>query len=53
MPFQKVEFEFPEPEEDNSAEIEVEPSSARDVDLSGGTPVVEKKPDNPDDEIEI
>ena len=53
MPFQKVEFEFPEPEEDNSAEIEVEPSSALDVDLSGGTPVVEKKPDKPDDEIEI
>ena len=53
MPFQKVEFEFPEPEEDGSAEIEIEPSSALDVDVSGGTPVVEEKPDKPDDEIEI
>ena len=31
MPFQKVEFEFPDEKEDESTEIEVEPSSAEEI----------------------
>ena len=45
MPFEKVEYSFPEPGEEDS-EIEIEPSSAIDVDLSGGT--VEKVEEPPE-----
>jgi len=37
MPFQKVEFEFPETDEDGSTEIEIESSDEVEVDFSGGT----------------
>ena len=49
MPFQKVEFTFPEPDEDGASaeddtEIEVEPSSAVDVEVPSASPV-QKAPD--------
>ena len=34
MPYEKVEFSFPDPDEDKKA-IEVEPSNAMEVDISG------------------
>ena len=38
MPFQKVEYEFPHDEDNElTTEIEIEPSSEIEVDLSGGT----------------
>ena len=37
MPFQKVEFEFPETDEDGSTEIEIESSDEVEVDFSGDT----------------
>ena len=52
MPFQKVEFEFPEDEKEDK--FEIEPSSAVEIDLSGKQP--EKKAesdDDGDDDIEI
>jgi hypothetical protein len=56
MPFQKVEFTFPEPDEDGASaeddtEIEVEPSSAVDVEVPSASPV-QKEPDTTD-EIEV
>ena len=50
MPFEKVEFEFPNPE---SGDIEIEPSSAITVDISGDAPVSKAKPDTSNNEIEI
>ena len=46
MPFQKVEFEFPHDEVDElSTEIEIEPSSEIEVDLSGGGHVLAPEPE--------
>mgnify|MGYP003663186020 FL=1 len=52
MPFEKVEFEFPDPDREDGT-IEVEPSSAITVDVSGDAPVPEPKPDTSNNEIEI
>ena len=41
MAFQKVEFEFPDEQEEESTEIEIEPSGEIEVDISGKEPVVE------------
>tara|TARA_R100000995_G_scaffold2455_1_gene1634 strand:- start:8040 stop:9059 length:1020 start_codon:yes stop_codon:yes gene_type:complete len=57
MPFEKVEFEFPTPDgEDTNTEIEIEPSSAMKVDTSGKQPEVEveETPSEPDAfEVEV
>ena len=54
MPFQKVEFEFPHDEVDElSTEIEIEPSSEIEVDLSGGGHVLAPEPEvEPESEVE-
>jgi hypothetical protein len=52
MPFEKVEFEFPDPDREDGT-IEVEPSSAITVDISGDAPVPKAKPDTSNNEIEI
>ena len=52
MPFEKVEFEFPDPDREDGT-IEVEPSSAITVDISGDAPVSKAKPDTSNNEIEI
>jgi hypothetical protein len=51
MPFQKVEFEFPQDEE-LSTEIEIEPSSEIEVDLSGQVSAPEVQSE-PEPELEI
>tara|TARA_R110000822_G_scaffold281741_1_gene403391 strand:+ start:38 stop:1054 length:1017 start_codon:yes stop_codon:yes gene_type:complete len=57
MPFQKVEFEFPdEREEEQSTEIEIEPLGEIEVDISGGSIVPEPTPEpepEPEPEIEV
>ena len=54
MAFQKVEFEFPDEQEEESTEIEIEPSGEIEVDISGKEPVVEAVVDpDPDPEAEI
>ena len=63
MPFQKVEFEFPDETKDEKAtDIEIEPSSAEEVDIGGkkakakakqSESVVENEVDSDDDEYEI
>ena len=57
MPFEKVEFEFPPAaDEENSTEIEIEPSSAMKVNTSGKQPEVDVKeaPSETDDfEVEV
>ena len=61
MPFQKVEFEFPEVDaEDGSTEIEIEPSGEVEVDFSGDSIVPKPEPEiesesepEPEPEIEI
>ena len=62
MPFQKVEFEFPHEEEAKDRKIEIEPSSAEEVDVGGKkakakaekpAPVVEDEMDTDDDGYEI
>ena len=53
MPFQKVEFEFPdEREEEQSTEIEIEPLGEIEVDISGGNTALEPTPE-PEPEIEV
>ena len=52
MPFQKVEFEFPEGEEESGTEIEILPSSEIEVDISGGPQVSAPEPE-PEPELEI
>lgn len=54
MPFQKVEFEFPEDEKEDK--FEIEPSSATEIDLSGKKPEKEPEPEQEaeaEDDIEI
>ena len=54
MPFQKVEFEFPDGDDEEVNEIEVEPSSALVVDVSGKSspePEVEAESDNLEIEV--
>ena len=62
MPFQKVEFEFPHEEEAKDRKIEIEPSSAEEVDVGGKKAkakaekpalVVEDEMDTDDDGYEI
>lgn len=62
MPFQKVEYEFPDEETKAKQDIEVEGSSAIEVDIGGkkakaeaekSEPVVESEVDTDDDEYEI
>jgi len=55
MPFQKVEFEFPdEREEEQSTEIEIEPLGEIEVDISGGNTALEPTPEpEPEPEIEV
>tara|TARA_R110000744_G_scaffold77930_1_gene153768 strand:- start:7 stop:1014 length:1008 start_codon:yes stop_codon:yes gene_type:complete len=54
MPFQKVEFEFPEGEEESDTEIEILPSSEIEVDISGGPQVSAPEPElEPEPEIEV
>ena len=45
MPFQKVEYEFPEGGEEASTEIDIDPSGGLEVDLSGEIPELEAKPE--------
>ena len=45
MPYEKVEFSFPDPDEDKEA-IEVEPSSAMEVDISGKSVSPEETPES-------
>ena len=55
MPFQKVEFEFPD-EEDKKADIEIESSDAIEIDISGKKPKAPPKKEeenNNDLEIEV
>jgi|TARA_R110000787_G_scaffold276343_1_gene385267 hypothetical protein len=58
MPFQKVEFEFPDGEDTNT-DIEIEPTGAIEVDISGKKPEAppkrkeEEEEDNNDLEIEV
>ena len=52
MPFQKVEFEFPD-EENEKTNIEVEPSDAIEIDISGKQPEKPPKKEVTDDEYEI
>jgi hypothetical protein len=52
MAFQKVEFEFPDEQEEETTEIEIEPSSEIEVDLSGNKKAVEEIQD-PEPEIEV
>tara|TARA_R100000995_G_scaffold48833_1_gene23443 strand:+ start:685 stop:1689 length:1005 start_codon:yes stop_codon:yes gene_type:complete len=52
MAFQKVEFEFPDEREEETTEIEIEPSSEIEVDLSGNEKAVEEIQD-PEPEIEV
>jgi hypothetical protein len=44
MPFQKVEFSFPHEDEETSTDIEIEDSSATEIDLSG-KPQIEPEPE--------
>ena len=44
MPFQKVEFSFPHDDEETSTDIEIEDSSATEIDLSG-KPQIEPEPE--------
>ena len=62
MPFQKVEFDFPHDEDGKEKRIEIEPSSAEEVDVGGKkakakaekpAPVVKDEVDTDDDEYEI
>ena len=54
MPFEKVEFAFPDPDKDESSEpIEIEPSSAIDVDVSGKSVSKESEPEKSDDSFEV
>jgi hypothetical protein len=62
MPFQKVEYEFPDEETKEKQDIEVEGSSAIEVDIGGkkakadaekSEPVVESEVDTDDDEYEV
>ena len=63
MPFQKIEFEFPDETKDEKAvDIEIEPSSAEEVDIGGkkakakaqqSKNVVKSEVDSDDDEYEI
>ena len=54
MPFQKVEFEFPEDGEELDTEIEILPSSEIEVDISGEVQVSEPEPEpEPEPELEI
>ena len=62
MPFQKVEYEFPDEETKEKQDIEVEGSSAIEVDIGGKKakvaaekyePVVESEVDTDDDEYEV
>jgi hypothetical protein len=52
MAFQKVEFEFPDEQEEETTEIEVEPSSEMEVNLPGKEKAVEATQD-PEPEIEV
>jgi hypothetical protein len=52
MPFQKVEYEFPDESEDSN-EIEVESSSAIEIDISGKTSSELKKEVVEDEEYEV
>ena len=53
MPFEKVEYSFPDPdkEEGEGTEIEIESSSAVEVDLSGSAP--EPEPETDDVKVEV
>jgi len=62
MPFQKVEYEFPDEETKEKQDIEVEGSSAIEVDIGGkkakadaekSEPVIESEVDTDDDEYEV
>ena len=58
MPFQKVEFEFPEEQEEGGTEIEIEPAGSIEVDISGGSavsePVATPEPEpEPEPEVEL
>tara|TARA_R100001369_G_scaffold12139_1_gene26030 strand:- start:1996 stop:3039 length:1044 start_codon:yes stop_codon:yes gene_type:complete len=54
MPFQKVEYEFPEGGEEASTEIDIDPSGGLEVDLSGEIPELEAKPEvEPEGEPEV
>jgi hypothetical protein len=52
MPFQKVEYEFPDESEDSN-EIEIESSSAIEIDISGKTSPKPKKEVAEDEEYEV
>ena len=52
MPFQKVQYTFPDEEEKNEV-IEVEDSSAIEIDISGGAKKKEVKEDKVEPEVEI
>jgi len=45
MPYEKVEFSFPDPDEDKKT-IEIEPSSAMEVDISGKSVSSEEAPES-------
>ena len=54
MPFEKVEYEFPDPDKrDDNIDIEVRPSSAVTVDISNKSSISKSEPDVPEDKIEI
>ena len=54
MAFQKVEYSFPdEQEEDVSTDIEIEDSSAVEVDISGKAPEPEAKVEEVEEEVDI
>lgn len=54
MPFEKVEYEFPDPDKrDDNIDIEVGPSSAVTVDISNKSSTSKLEPDVPEDKIEI
>ena len=52
MPFQKVEFSFPD-EENKNTDIEIEPTEAIEIDVSGKQPEKPPKKEVKDDELEI